>query len=1154
MFYPAGAVWMVIRLAAFAAWATVAWPVAAAETNRVAAWTREAGQWREKGSYIGAKGLAEKAVEAGKGLTGTNRAERARAYRELAQVQMALHDYGPAQTNTEAALELRRQLFGEDHPETAQSLNDLALVFSYQDREKEALPLCLRGLEVRRKVLGDRHPDYASSLDTLAWLQWWLGNTDQAVALYGQVIALRKDILGDKHRDYGQSLRDLARFWQSRGEPAKALPLYEQALATYQDALGERHPEYVTLLNNVALLCKSLGRYEQALPLYRQAVALTREVLGEHDPGYLRTLNNLAGLYQSLGRYEQALPLFRQVLAARKGILGTQHPDYAVSLNNLGSLYEAMGRYDQALPLYQQAVALRKAALGEQHPDYAAMLNNLAMLYDTMGRPEQGLPLCQQALAIYKAARGERHPDYATSLHNLGALYKSMGRFARALPLYQQSLAIDKEVLGEKHPDYAIGLNNLGALYKLMDRYDQTLPLYQQALTIDKEVLGERHPSYALDLNNLGMLHVAMGRYEEARPFLEQALAIRRQILGERHPEYAISLNNLGLLLEWMGRREQALPLLRQALSVVRDHLDLAATVQSEQQQLATARELEYCLGSWLGTALRGGAKPEEMASQVLAWKGRIWERQQAMPQARAVLMAAGDKDALEVFEQLENTARLLAALALARPEADPQKSETRLLRLKQLSEQREGLEQKLASISTAYRERQKRAGGSLADVQRALGAQPGVALVDLLEYLDGRPPAAGKGRPAWEWRLVALVVRGEGQAPRAVALGPARPISTAVEAWRKTLGSGLEGRKAGQALRELVWNKIEPMLEGVRTVLISPDGCLCRLPFGALPGAKQETYLIEDYGLASVPIPRLLPEMFSRSAVPPPAQPALLAIGDVDYGCDPGRPAGLAQATAPLISQAAPRGKEDGAFAPWRKLESTRDEVLALRDSFEQRFGEGRVRLLRGSNAVEQQVRELAPKCQYLHLATHGYFADENLRSFFKRSMGAQAGEPGPFGTQDVSGWNPGLLSGLVLAGANQSGEEGKDDGILTALEVQALDLRQVELAVLSACETGLGETAGGEGLLGLQRAFQVAGARSVVASLWKVPDEATRNLMSAFYRNLWEGKKGRLEALREAQLWMMREGQVRGARPVAKGRLAPEYWAAFVLSGDWR
>jgi CHAT domain-containing protein len=234
------------------------------------------------------------------------------------------------------------------------------------------------------------------------------------------------------------------------------------------------------------------------------------------------------------------------------------------------------------------------------------------------------------------------------------------------------------------------------------------------------------------------------------------------------------------------------------------------------------------------------------------------------------------------------------------------------------------------------------------------------------------------------------------------------------------------------------------------------------------------------------------------------------------------------------------------------------------VRDSFEERFPDGRVKVLRKARATEAEVRRQAPKHRYLHFATHGFFAPQELRSALATASRAEGSEAVDlFGRQGVAGFHPGLLSGLVLAGANRPVDPAKDDGILTALEVEALDLTGVELATLSACETGLGEAAGGEGLLGLQRAFQVAGARSVMAGLWQVDDKATRDLMTRFYENLWNHKLPKLEALRQAQLWMLKEGAKRGMidpkvprerLPKDDGRLPPYYWAAFALSGDWR
>jgi CHAT domain-containing protein len=275
------------------------------------------------------------------------------------------------------------------------------------------------------------------------------------------------------------------------------------------------------------------------------------------------------------------------------------------------------------------------------------------------------------------------------------------------------------------------------------------------------------------------------------------------------------------------------------------------------------------------------------------------------------------------------------------------------------------------------------------------------------------------------------------------------------------------------------------------------------------------------------------------------------LLVGQVDFD----------DAEAPTTSVASSRAAPAGAQA-FNDLPGTRLEILAIRDSFEEQFPSVRARVLNKANATKANFRTEAPKHRFLHLATHGFFAPETTKSALaddsKRRDGALSGA----GLPEITGWHPGLLSGLVFAGANKPATPERESGILTALEVAEMDLGGCDLAVLSACETGLGKVAGGEGVLGLQRAFQVAGARTVVASLWSVDDKQTRDLMAWFYEGLWR-KKGpplsRAEALRQAQLRMLREGPRRGfAREDDKTEdlktAPPYYWAAFVLSGDWR
>jgi CHAT domain-containing protein len=320
---------------------------------------------------------------------------------------------------------------------------------------------------------------------------------------------------------------------------------------------------------------------------------------------------------------------------------------------------------------------------------------------------------------------------------------------------------------------------------------------------------------------------------------------------------------------------------------------------------------------------------------------------------------------------------------------------------------------------------------------------------------------------------------------------------------------------------------------------------------------------LIDDLSIAIVPVPRLLPELLKsdphKNNDQPINHPSLMLVGDVDFGADPGAIDLLA------ADRTAPRG---GQAFHWSPLPGTRDEAAAIRATFVKCFGRlGAIELTKGG-ATKEAVCRNARNCEFLHFSTHGFFAPPELRSALAAATehNLSSGSD-PFDVSDLVGFHPGLLSGLVLAGANRPFQDNKEDGILTALEVAEMDLRGVQLATLSACETGLGETAGGEGLLGLQRAFQTAGAKSVVAGLWKVPDKATQMLMTRFYDNLWRKKLSKLEALREAQRWMIHEAPkerelVRGLnfapgqqQPLPESEpLPPYYWAAFVLSGDWR
>jgi CHAT domain-containing protein len=396
-------------------------------------------------------------------------------------------------------------------------------------------------------------------------------------------------------------------------------------------------------------------------------------------------------------------------------------------------------------------------------------------------------------------------------------------------------------------------------------------------------------------------------------------------------------------------------------------------------------------------------------------------------------------------------------------------------------------------------------------------------------------------------------------------------PIQKAIDNWRPLLIRGKtapEGSDPAQALRGLIWEPVERHLDGITSVLVSPDGALGQVPLAALPGKDPSRYLIEERSIAVVPVPRMLGSTAATAvqgqgggAGPGNPAPSLLLAGDVDYGGDPGAGADRGASRSAAVPTRA------GFFGHFGRLPATGDEIASIGRYFRTCFRGAKTLELAGKEATEEAFRSAAPRCRYLHMATHAYFAPAELRSALgpENPQGARPGIDALEGA-GVVGYDPGLLSGIVLAGANRRPTPtDKDDGILTALEVAELDLTDVELVVLSACETGLGEVAGGEGLLGLQRAFQVADAETVVASLWSVNDDATGLLITEFYRNLWERKLSKGEALRQAQLKMLRgelrpgESRPEGARGLRRPDAPrdyrkPYYWAPFVLSGDWR
>jgi len=970
---------------------------------------------------------------------------------------------------------------------------------------------------------------------------------------------------------------------QRAGEYAEAVRIGEEVLKVRRSLLGETHTDTAQSINNLASVYLRLGDTTRAGQMLEQAIEIERAGLGELHPHFAQSLSNRAIVYMFSGEHTRAVPLLRRTSEVVRTVRGEQHPEYGQALLNLGAVYKELGDLAKAAPLYGQAADIIRENAGAADPEFARALNNLGVLYKDMGDFERAEPAIRRASEIWKSAWGENHPDYAISLANLGDLYRHIGDYRSAEPCFAKALEINRTLFGEENLTYARSLNNLGVVCRAMHDYARAEPLLREAVEIRRTVLGEAHPHYGVSLGNLAGVEQNLGHLRAAESLYGQATSILRSALGDQDLSYASCLESFARFCIRTGDYERAEGLAGESLEIILNHLEDNSVIQSERQQKRNLASRRSSMNTRISAALLSGTSASEVLPDVWRWKGAVTQRQQAYRRL------ATHPTLAPALAELQLLSRRLSrhSQRAPNPPADPsdagrmasfaERKNNWLGEFSELTRSREIIEQRIAAHSEEFRS--IREPLTVDAVQGFLADD--AAFVDLLEYTQVSPDPHEKGSAIYERRFVAFVVPPRGDA-KMVSLQSTDSIEEAITDLRRGLTPDLlqpDSREtasvAAQHLRQLLWQPIEQHLNGINTVIISPDGMLGTLPFSVIPGRTADTYLIEDYRIALLPMASLLPTLFqtdSRSTAE-----GLLLVGDIDYEAAPDSAVpGNGEGT--LLAEA--RGLRAG-NRDWASLSGFREELDTVRQQYRREFGQSSPpTVLSRHEATEESFLQQASAHRVIHIITHGYFADPDVRSISQVALESdrdrsETVEPESY----FHAYLPGLLSGLVMAGANNPSQHVDDarDGILRASEIAASSMQGVDLVVLSACETGLGAVAGGEGLTGLQRAFHIAGARSVVASLWEVDDRATQELMRRFYENLWQEDMSRIDALREAQLWMLRHPKeleeigVDGAstrgliqqsklvNPTTKTagtvqRTAPYFWAAFQLSGDWR
>jgi tetratricopeptide (TPR) repeat protein/CHAT domain-containing protein len=1090
--------------------------------------------------------------------------DAAMAYDRVGWLYFNMGNYTEAEQYYLQALDIKIKVLGQGYPDYSADLNDLGILFWEIGEYAKAESYYTEALEIERKTIGEAHPEYASSLFNLGILFSDMGEYAKAEQYYTKALAIRNEVLGDDHLDYAASLNGLGSLYYNMGEYAKSEPYYLQSIEIRKKTLGEDHPDYASGLYNIGLLYLEMEDYEKAELYYLECLEIRRKKLGDEHPDCAATLNGLGNLYLGLGEFSKAERYFLQSSEIYKKIGGAFYTDYAMSLHNFGCLYYQMSLLDKAevfllesLEIYKQnlgfrhsyyasnlydlgfcyklrgeyanaetyflnSLEIRLELYGREHPDYADCLNELGSidweLHDYVG----ALSKYKAALDIYKRVCGESSPMYAMSLGNLGLVYSDLGEYANAEPYYLQSLEIKKKTLGETHPDYADGLNNLGSLYFEMGEYLKAESYYLQSLEIYKKTLGEAHPDYSLSLNNLGALYFEMGEYLKAEPFYLRSLEIKKKALGENHKDFVLTLNNIGRLYSTMDNltlfEQSYFSYFPSCQGALRKNASLNSKTKNAYKENYTDQLYPFlCYLSYR----------EDESSQIQLAGFNHWFFLNGWVGDRDALLsrevgAAGDTVLAALYEDY----RMQRTQLSKHYELTIDERAKRGIDIEKEEQAAERMESELAVKMEAFK--RINAVYDFEDLREQIKSDE--AYVDILRvpYYDFK----NQTWPDSSFYMAYVVTTDTREAPLLINLGDGKRMEEEVFPYlmgqiTKSRSSTMDG-----AVYHYLWKPLEGSLEGKKLIYLSSGGIYHNFNPETIYHAENGKYLYEEKDIHLVSSGRAFVDQRLYGSQNYTDETALL-LGSPDFDAT-GETDKQETFSSPGMTYATMRDlTRDGTFLA-NPLPATLQEVESIRTSLTAANWD--VELYTGVNAREDQLKKMSSP-RILHLATHGFFMEdtEQRAESGMRILGMD---------RERVAENPLLRSGLLLSGCNKTFKDsslisGGDNGILTAYEAGLLNLRNTDLVVLSACETGKGEILNGEGVQGLRKAMTDAGAEHILMSLWKVDDKVTSEYMQIFYGHYAQGK-----SIRES--YNLTRNEIKQKYPQLY------YWGAFVLVGE--
>lgn len=973
---------------------------------------------------------------------------------------------------------------------------------------KDALILLEKSEELTIKTSGRQSTDFANLLNSKALVYGEMGDLKKKEMLLQEAIQICQDLHATSESLYSNLMNNMAGLMRAKGRYNEAIPFYQTAYRLKASIFSEKSLECATVLANQGAVYGDMGRYQDGILMVSRARKIVEDLLGKFHPEWFEYCLHLGTLYENAGNYGEAGKFYQTLIRDAERELGTESLVYLTVLNNAAMYYDNREEYDKSSQYY--GLLLKKMDI---MPDeyQLSVKGNYANFLNHTGKWEEAGPKYQEVMQGWEEIKGRQSEDYLRASHNYGVYLLDLDQLQEARKILEETKSSLREISGDKSPLMLTLNENLAGIYSDQKDYRMALRMYQDLIETQKDQYGEESIDVADLLSKIGLCYTNLDDPDKGLEYLESAYSMKVKLLGKEDPQLSYELTLIATSYTYRKDFTKGINYYQEATRLIASNFNTYFRFMTEQEKLKFMRskmsELKQLQAIAVDNIQRYPAFSELAFDVELMMKGMILESGNRL---RRSIIQTNDTKLMDQYAQLQDLREQLAVEWL-------KESKMRRPDFAKLESEAAALEREIVA-KVGSTDQLNMELSNWKEIRKKLKKDE--AMVEFISYktfYDEKPS------------LAALVLSPEMNSPVLVPLFEEAQLQAYLQKKNNGEDHGIVNALYGEtrgiveedeppvpteddSLYQMIWKPLEKHLNGKQQVYYSPSGSLHKISFAAL---KDEAglYLSDKYAMRTLSSSRKILEASGKFKLD-----KVFLSGGIDYTAGKGDGSG----NSPDFVM---RGGKSA--TAWNYLNGTKTEVEQIATVLSS--GKGNPELKTGKEATEGKVKqEMLAGPSVIHLSTHGYFfPTPELRN--KENLS-------PYQTAD----NPLLRSGLILAGANaawtgQGVPEGNEDGILTAYEVAGMDLSKTHLAVLSACQTGLGDVNGSEGVFGLQRAFKQAGVEYIVMSLWQVPDKETVEFMTLFYQNIAAGQE--IEVAFNA------------AQKVMRGKYAPYYWAAFVL-----